>query len=790
MRDWTLGPGDPLHLTLAADFRFCQPDYVNDHIWDLQPGGGDPPALALHTTYGLRARQMRIFPRFHLGRQSLSDPDAFAAPPVLRRFAPNFLLLTFAPFAGLEVTAEYWLPDSHTAAGRFSIVNRTGNPLSLLLELCGQLVPLEGQPLAALPIQSANVLAGRSMDLSPVIFLTGGPLPGPGPYPSLTLDLALASGGSRTLTWAQAALPTAIESFDLARRTAARPWDAERARLELVNAAGTVEVHTGDPDWDAAFALSQKAAFSLFFGPNEHLRQPSFVLSRQPDQGYSPRYDGSDYSHLWNGQPALEAGYLAANLPGAPELLAGLVRNFMTAQSDDGSVDWKPGLAGQRGRWQCAPLLAGLAWEYARRTGNNDFLRENFAKLNAFLRGWLAPAHDRDGDGFPEWDHPLQSGLEEHPLHSLWQPSSQGGDISCAETPALAAMLCHDFRALSRIALELAMPGSADELRAAAATQAGLVEDCWDADAALYRVRDRDSHRSPAGKLLASQSGPGTLTVRQSFHQPVRLLVQIEFKGGAIRRPIITVRGRLSKAGRSERFEQPDFQWAAGRAAATTGGLFSSVSSVQVAGVEKRDKVSLRVMDFSGEDISLFLPLWAEIPPTPRARAIVSRTLFAADHFGRPFGIPCAPSADLKTGAVYQEVHLPWNALVGEGLLAYGFQEEAAQLTARLMSAVILNLKKQRAFYRAYHAETGAGLGERNPVHGLAPLGLFLQALGIEFQSPLRVGLSGKNPFPWPVTVKYRGLAVTRQLEQTVVVFPNGQAVTLDDPTEAVVAAE
>lgn len=797
MRTWSLAPGDPLQLTLAADFRLCNPDYPNDHIWELEPGGGDPSALALATTYGLRARLMRIFPRFHLRGQALSDPAAFASPPVLRRFAPNFLLLTYDPFPGIETTAEYWIPDSHTAAGRISVANRGQEPVSLLLELCGQLVPLEGQPMAAISMQSANVLAGRSADLSPVIFLTGGPLPGPGAYPSLTLDLALAAGGTRTLTWVQAALPSASESFEHARRLSARPWEAERARLELVNAAETVEVHTGDPDWDAAFALSQKHAFSLFFGPSARLPRPSFVLSRQPDQGYSPKGDGSDYPHLWNGQPALEAAYLTANLPGAPGLLTDLLHNFLAAQSNDGAIDWKPGLAGQRGRWQCPPILASLAWDDYRRRGDKDFLQYTYPKLTAFLRHWLSAAHDRDGDNFPEWDHPLQAGLEDHPMHSLWPAGGQGSDIACAETPALAAMLGRDFRSLGRIAAELNMPVSAGELATAAANLGALTEDCWDSAAALYHSRDRDSHRSPAGKELAGQSGPGKLAVRQSFGQPVRLLVELRFKGEKVRRPKIILRGRLSRESRSEHFERADFQWAEGRAAATTRGLFSSISSVQVEGLEERDRVSLQVVDFSGEDISQFLPLWAEIPPAPRAQALVSRTLFAADRFGRPFGVPCAPSSDRRPAAgaddassFREAVHLPWNTLIGEGLLAYGFREEAARLTARLMAAVIQNLKKQRAFYRAYHAETGAGLGERNPVHGLAPLGLFLQTLGVEIRSPRLVAISGKNPFPWPVTVKYRGLTVTRQMEQTTVTFPDGRMVRLDDPTEAVVAEE
>ena len=237
MRARSLAPGDPLALTLAADFRLCPTDYVNDQIWELEIGGGDPPALALCTTYGLRARAMRLFPRFTLGRQALTDPALFHLPPRLHSFFPNFLQLDFSPFPGLDVIAEYWVPDSHTTAGRIQVTNLSSEPRSLLLELCGQLAPLDGHNLSAVRMQSVNVLAGSTSDLAPVIFLTGGPQPGPGPYPSLSLDLALASGSSRSLTWAQAALANPSDSLDLVRRLVARPWEAERTRIELLNAA-------------------------------------------------------------------------------------------------------------------------------------------------------------------------------------------------------------------------------------------------------------------------------------------------------------------------------------------------------------------------------------------------------------------------------------------------------------------------------------------------------------------------------------------------------------------------
>ncbi len=637
MREWNLGPEDPLVLSLAANSRLCTLDLINDQIWELEIGGGDPSALALRTTFGLRARLMRIFPRFHLGDQVLSDPGAFALQPFLRRFAPNFLLVTFAPFPGISVTAEYWIADSHTAAGRFTVENNHAEDSSMLLELCGQLVPMEGQPLAAIAMQSANVLAGRSMDLSPVVFLTGGPLPGPGPYPSLVLDLHLSPGESRTLTWVQASLATLSESFEHARRTAARSWDAERAHLEMVNSAQVVDVTTGDPDWDAAFAFSQKVGFSLLMGSSTQLPHPSFVLSREPDQGYSPSDAGREYSHLWIDQPALETGYLASNLPGSSKLIPGLLRNFLAAQGDTGRVD--PGLAGQRGSWLPAPMLASMAWKYACSNDDKDFLLEIFPKLKLFLLQWLDPAHDRDEDGFPEWDHPLQSGVDDHPIYSIWQDGSQGGDITCAESPALAAMLHHDFLALANIARTIDLSGSADELELVAAHLHSLVEECWNSNAALYHSRDRDSHHSPEGKLLASQNGSGTFPVRQSFNHPTRLLIEYLYNGETIRRPVITVQGRFSREAKTESFERMDFQWYSQRGVATSRSLYTSITSIQLTGLEKRDTINLHVMDFSREDISLFLPLWAGIPSADRAHAMINNTMFSADHFGRPFGI-------------------------------------------------------------------------------------------------------------------------------------------------------
>jgi hypothetical protein len=106
------------------------------------------------------------------------------------------------------------------------------------------------------------------------------------------------------------------------------------------------------------------------------------------------------------------------------------------------------------------------------------------------------------------------------------------------------------------------------------------------------------------------------------------------------------------------------------------------------------------------------------------------------------------------------------------------------------MNAIIQTLKREGAFRRYYQSYTGQGSGERNSLNGLAPLGLFLEVLGVRLISPQSVSLVGFNPFPWPVTVKYRGMTILRQKEKTIVVFQDGQTVVVTDPAPHTVSLQ
>jgi hypothetical protein len=788
MREWSLQAGDPLNLMLAADIRFSTPNYVNDHIWEMELGSGDPPALSLRTTCGLRARSIRIFPRFTEAGTTVADVSEFTTPPVVRRCYPNFLELTFSPFKGLEITYEVRVPDSNTISGRVTATNRSTETRKPRLEMCAALVPLDGHAFSHTQMQMVNVLVGQTSGLVPLLFLTGGPLPGPGPQPSLMVDLELDPGASRQLTWSHAATAEHQTSFDSARLVAAQAWDAERARIELVNAGQTIEIQTGDSDWDAALAFSQKAAFSLFFPANGNLPHPSFVQVRGPDQGYSRKGDGSDYPASWNGQTPLDAYYLSSVLPAAPNLTQGLLRNFLAVQTEDGAVDGKPGLGGQRGRYQAMPILASLAWNLYCISDDDDFLEEVFPKLLNFFWAWFSPKNDRDRDGIPEWAHLMQTGYEENPTFDIWNPWSQGADITSMQNPALIAMLYREAQSLIQIAEQL---GQEDQVRLVKKQIEGLksaLEEAWNPRTALYRYRDRETGASTSGKVLGRLKGSGTIKLKQTFEPPIRLLIEVQAKSPGAKRPQVVISEYATK-GENELIRGGQFQWHSGGLVATSQQVHEKIGRVQITGVNKTDKVIVRRLDYSGEDHTLMLPLWANVPESQQAQEMIVRTILNAERFERPFGIPACPKVPTaESDSTCSSVYPTWNLLICEGMLAYGFRGEAARLVAHLMTGMIKNLKQKRAFYQRYHADTGSGLGERNALSGLAPVGLFLQVLGVQVLSPTCVRLEGNNPFPWPVTIQYKGLKILRGLDRTEVRFPNGKLVNIDDPTPCMVS--
>ncbi len=125
--------------------------------------------------------------------------------------------------------------------------------------------------------------------------------------------------------------------------------------------------------------------------------------------------------------------------------------------------------------------------------------------------------------------------------------------------------------------------------------------------------------------------------------------------------------------------------------------------------------------------------------------------------------------------------------MIGMGLVSYGYRTAAAELVTHLMDGIVGSLKKNGVMRRLINADDGSANGDVNSLSGLAPLGLFLDTLGVRIFSPERINVAGINPFPFPVTVKYRGTTVLRQREKTVIIFPGGQTIEITDPNPQLV---
>jgi hypothetical protein len=792
MREWNIQSGDPGVYVIAADVRHGSTNYCNDHIWELKLGGGEPSAIAIQTTLGFRARNFRIFPRFIEGDTTRVDPSTFEKKPTIKKIFPNYLLADFSPYTGIDVKCEYWVPISNRILGRIQITNTRLEHREIRLQLVALLYPSDdGQRMAPQEIDSAAVLCGQTGNLFPVIFMTGGSETTTGPYPALSITLNLAPGGSRQLIWVQSALENLESSTDNIWEWTSIPWNSEIARIEILN-QNNIEIETGNPDWDAAFAFGLKQAINMLVGPTDQLPAPSFVLSRMPDQGYSRLGDGTDYDHAWSGQLPLEADYLSTFLlPAFPDLVKGLLDNFLETQTQGGFIDLKPGLAGQRRRILATPILTQLAWRIYQVTQDKSYLKNVFPKLLSFVQSWFTAQQDRDGDGLPEWAHPLQSGFEDHPVFSQWQPWSQGGDISKVESPSLCAFLYNEIQILIKIAKITDQSSPIASLEALADNLKSAVLSCWDDSSSIHLNWDRESHFSPQGEHLGSREGPGEITVNSQFDHPIRLSIHVSACEEIPHKIRIFIRGvGISGNYRIERLEWEQFHWHLDKGNGSSDQVYTSLETIEITGVNLKDEISVEIMDLSSLDHTMFLPLWAQMIDQKQVTNLVNQTICNENKFWRTFGIPACYQETTGDDYPFNAVHMIWNNLIGEGLLKHGYQKETMVLVTRLMNAVILNLKNDNSLYTYYLSNSGRGFGDPNGLGGLPPLNLFLKTLGVQIISPTKVILEGINPFPWSVTIRYRGLMIFRETNKSKLIFPGGQTAIIKSPERREITLE
>jgi len=212
--------------------------------------------------------------------------------------------------------------------------------------------------------------------------------PQTGPVPTLPgRRLALAPAESRCLTWHR--LPgNPSDSLNLARRTAA-VLGGRTGPHRTGQPGQTIEIHTvirtGTPPGPQPEGRLQPVLW-----PRPASSRPSFVLAASRIR-VIPRAATAPITPALERPTALEAAYLAGLLPGAPQLAAGLVRNFLARRPQMARWIGNPAWRSAR-RWLAAPLLASLAWQTYQRSLDLDFLRAVQPGLQLSSNAGLMPA--------------------------------------------------------------------------------------------------------------------------------------------------------------------------------------------------------------------------------------------------------------------------------------------------------------------------------------------------------------------------------------------------------------
>jgi hypothetical protein len=318
------------------------------------------------------------------------------------------------------------------------------------------------------------------------------------------------------------------------------------------------------------------------------------------------------------------------------------------------------------------------------------------------------------------------------------------------------------------------------------------VDQAWDENLSGYHYWDRESHTSSEFVILEQFMGSGSIEMNNKFADPQRIVFRIKSAQEITRRTQLIIHGNNAVGNKRIEIIPPErLLWFAGWGTATSEHLYSSVESVEVKGLDSSDSVVITNAGLHFQDITTLLPIWAGMPSANRAKLLVEKTITNSMRFWEKYGLSGCPIDETGIGAeMCNFVYLPWCLMIGEGMLSYGFRDTAAELVTKIMNGINHALREDGCFKEYFNARSAEGYGDNDGLRGLAPLGLFLDTLGVQILSSEKIRLSGVNPFPWPVTVKFRGMTVLRGLEKTQVIFPDGQTLLIEEQEPCLVSLE
>jgi hypothetical protein len=743
---------DPISLTIAADHAFAADLQSPDIVWQLDLVPDQP--LSLQTSLGLQSQSFRIFPFVGRNKHFFQNLNEFLTSPRIDSLNGTYANLNLSPDPDTQAFFEFWAREPYAISGRITLRNTGTENAELSARVAGLLVPLNGgQGMSITKLDYKTYLRGQSGELTVALVMEGMPKPVISPNQALEVSKLLMPGEEFSTTWRCSLAFSPAESQERALNAFPANWQAEIARLEVADQARTLEIETPLHDWNLVFKAAQDQANLLIKQLADPQQALTFFSKRNTHNPVGKSFELRTWTTTSDKSSMLEIRQfvrtlLPAQVPIGVELVRGVLKSPQCQSKSAPPF----------------PQLASLVWDVHTYHQQPAFLAECLPVLAEQTLRWFSLQHDRDQDSLPEWPDPDLARLTDLATFDVWKEASFPTRISSTESIGLAILLSNELETLQRMtrivgdeALSARLLPYQERLQAAIAR--------FRAEQPNASFIDRDTHQvHPSRKLIEVQL-PGPVWESVQLENPARLNILLK-QSSAIGLPkefqVVGVDSCGDKL--RETIDSSLILWLPNCFHITTQNVFSRFDRLEGLDVN-RGSVEVYTSDLQITDISQQLG-WegqsgeAELPSWSAPQDLRYR-----------FGLP----TDLNPGkAEGGKVNISWNCLLIEHLNHIGEKKLAFDLLSRLMLGFTSMLKREHALMEGFTSDSGSCWGNRNGVRGLLPPLLLLELAGIQIVNEQKVSISGENPCPWPLIVRFRGLEVRREGKNTTIQFPDG----------------
>lgn len=749
-----IGPffsSDAIGLTFAADQQFLETPSAIDAVWQLETDECAP--ISLMSTLGLQARSFQIMPQISLNKVSQERIQDFFCQPCLDLVFSNYVKMTVTPFADVKATIEFWVRGGDWVQGRICITNHGETNIEAGARLAARLVALQGSSELKPTRQGFQTyLKGQSGSLSVHLGMEGSSKTVLSPNLALEQSKHLSPGQTLQTLW-QCEINNNVVENDPGSRNFPANWDGEIARLEVANQARMVQISTPQSNWDAAFYSNQNQAFQLLRKNSQGQISPD--KSRNIHSAYSPANGNTR-----TGISALELWQLTASLlPAQSELAIKLLADYLVTASAN--------LTSNPQRALPFPCLSDLAWRLHQHYQHTDYLVEIYPALKALCFAWFTPVHDHDQDGIPEWTSIEQCGLTTLPTFNLIDEDCLATRINFTEQLNLAALLEIELRELRKIAQiaedTTTLPLIDNHLSLLNSFTGSFANKGYETG-----CLDRKSHRWHSGEVLFQGDftafGARPIYLHRSARLNLRITPSLQLKKPSV----FYLHGENMEGEQvSEAVEPANLLWLPGSFFYTTSHIYARIDNISDLQIGECH-LQIHQADLGCCDLGMLLsaPVEEKSGESETGKLFNVESVLATTSYGLPESLD--PNSEKKV------VNLSWNLLVLADLIRKEEMEAAFRLLSQLQHAQIYQLSMEHNQTDRWSSQNGRVLGLRNTIGSLIPVSLVLDLAGIRILNENKVSLRGRNPFPWPFKVQYRGLEVTRDGKNATVCFPDG----------------